>query len=72
MGKEEVIKDIKYDLSVEYKVPISDIEVEEVEYGISRFTTNQFKATIRSKKIAFYLIDKDANNYTRVPVEYGE
>lgn len=70
VGKNEVIEDIKYDLSVEYKVPISDIEVEDIEYGVTRFTTNQFKATIESKGIKFYLIDKDASNsFRRIPIE---
>lgn len=68
--KEDVIENIKYDLSVEYNVPISDIKIKTIDYGISVFTTNQFKATIKSKNISFYLIDKNAsNNYRRVPIK---
>lgn len=73
-GKDDMIKDIKYDLSVEYKVPISDVEVEEIEYGISRFTTNQFKVTIKDKGISLYLVAKDgsASNFRRIPISEDE
>lgn len=70
-GKEDVINDIKYDLSVEYNVPISDVKVETVDYGISRFTTNQFKATIKSKGISLMLVAKDGegDNFRRIPIK---
>ena len=69
LGKEDIIKEIRYDLSVEYNVPIQDINVEEIEYGISVFTTNQFRVTIKSKDLAFYLIEKNNdNNFRRIPI----
>jgi protein involved in sex pheromone biosynthesis len=70
-GKDDVIKDIKIDLSTEYKVPISEVKVETVDYGISKFTTNQFKVTIKSKGISLYLVAKsgEGDNFRRIPVE---
>lgn len=70
-GKEDVIKGIKDDLSVEYNVPISDIDVETVDYGVTKFTTNQFKATIKSKGISLYLVEKggEGDNFTRIPIK---
>src|SRR5690606_13052604 len=69
LGKEDIIKEIRYDLSVEYNVPIQDINVEEIEYGISVFTTNQCRVKIESKDLAFYLIEKNNdNNFRRIPI----
>lgn len=71
LGKEDVIKEIKDDMSVQYNVPISDVEVETVDYGISKFTTNQFKVTIKSKKISLYLVEKDGegDNFRAIPIK---
>lgn len=70
VGKDDLIKDIKYDLSTEYNVPVTDVEVEVIDYGVTIATTNQFKATIKSKDMSFYLIDKNnSNNFRRVPIE---
>lgn len=69
IGKDDTIQKIKYDISIEYQVPITDIEVETVEYGISIFTTNQFKVTVESKELAFSLVDIDnSSRYTRFPI----
>jgi hypothetical protein len=70
IGKEDVIKDIKNDLSIEYKVPVSDIEVETIDYGISKLTTNQFKVMIKSKDISLYLVAKggEGDNFRRIPI----
>lgn len=68
-GKEDVIRNIKHDISVEYQVPITDIDVETIEYGVTKFTTNQFKVTVESKGLAFNLVDtRDSNDYTRYPI----
>jgi protein involved in sex pheromone biosynthesis len=73
VGKEDTIYKIKYDMSVEYQVPITDIEVETIKYGITIFTTNQFKVTIESKGLAFSLVDMDGtNSYTRFPIPINE
>lgn len=70
-GKEDTIKEIKDEFSIEYNVPISDVAVETIDYGISKMTTNQFKVTIQSKGISYYLIEKDGegDNFTRIPVK---
>jgi hypothetical protein len=73
VGKDDVIQDIKYNMSIEYQVPITDVKVETVEYGISVFTTNQFKVTIESKGLAFNLVDTESRNkYTRFPIPTDE
>lgn len=72
-GEEDIVRDIKHDISIEYGVPITDIEVETIEYGITIFSTNQFKVVIKSKDISFYLVDmKNNNTYTRFPISINE
>lgn len=70
VGKEDTIDEIKYDLSIEYKVPIADVKVETIEYGVTITSTNQFKVTIKDKA-SFYLVEKDnaGNNFRRIPIE---
>lgn len=70
-GKEDVVEDVAYELSVEYNVPITDIEIEVIEYGTSVFSTNQLKVTIKSKDVEFYFIQKDdpRSNFKRVPIK---
>jgi protein involved in sex pheromone biosynthesis len=71
--KEKVIKDIKNDMSIEYQVPVEDIKVETIEFGITRFTTAQFKVTIESTGQVFNLVDTKGNySFTRYPVPEEE
>lgn len=67
----ELIDEIKYDLSIEYDVDISEIDVKTIEYGVSVFSTNQFEVHIESKDIHMYLIAKEDtyNNFRRLPIE---
>ena len=69
-GKDGVVRDIKIDMSTEYKVPLTDIEVETIDYGVTKFTTKQLKVTIKSKKLTFYLVAKDGSgdNFRRIPI----
>jgi protein involved in sex pheromone biosynthesis len=71
--KEKVIEDIKNDMSIEYQVPIEDIKVETIEFGITRFTTSQFKVTIESTGQVFNLVDtENSYDFTRYPVPEEE
>ncbi|MNH43893.1 hypothetical protein D3C79_1059080 [compost metagenome] len=66
-----MVDEIKYDLSLEYDVPISEVEVKTIEYGSTIFTTNQFEVSIASKEIHMRLIEKNGtgNNFTRVNIK---
>lgn len=70
-GKEEVIDDLKYELSIEYDVPVSDIEIDVIEYGISVYSTNQLKVSIESKDMYLYFIEKgnSRDSFKRIPIK---
>lgn len=70
-GEESMVDEIKYDLSIEYDIPISDVEVKTIEHGNTIFSTNQFEVHIESKDINLYLIEKDGtgNNFRRIPIK---
>lgn len=70
-GMEEVIDELKYELSIEYDVPVSDIEIDVIEYGISVFSTNQLKVTIESEDIYLYFIEKgnSRDSFKRIPIK---
>lgn len=70
-GKEEMVDELKYELSIEYDVPVSDIEIDVVEYGVSVFSTNQLKVSIESEDVHLYFIEKgeSGNNLKRIPIK---
>lgn len=69
LGKEDTIKEIKYDMSVEYDIPISNVEVETIEYGVTKFSRVQFKVDLIGVDKSFYFVQKDSgSNFTRIPI----
>lgn len=68
--EEEFVNELKQDLSIEYDVSVTDIEIDVVEYGTSIFTTNQLKVSIESKEVFLYFIQKGGStDYIRIPIK---
>ena len=74
LGESDLVDEIKYDLSLEYNVPISRVEVKTIEYGVTIFSTNQFEIHIKDEDISFYLVAKgnSANSFRRIPFNKKE